>query len=737
MADSYTDIMKEIGCGDGFHLPIANEENKLIENEIKELLKKKAKLLLLDESLDDDLLENKNTIKNLSTQEAQNQKLVVANRKQYEMEEQRLMVAQRENENLSRENKTAAKQLNEFIDDQTKLENELTQNDEQINKLRETIEWGEETLLAWNNDLAKQDTNINILETYNLEENHVFKNLEIQRQCLQRMVLEKESIVEQEITEFYRIERELEQTISLTRRAQNERNRLIEHWENAAKFLDSNQKETRNLVQKINKINQESREMYDNMTEIKLKYQNYLDANEELEYEIGKVQKINNDLKLSNFNQLAKNDIIQSQVLTAQIALNVLDNKLANERTKRKHMQNEQEKLKIQIQQKDKDIAKLIEDILKIKNKSMTQEEKINELYKIQENHKVTTEQLQSEKNKVLNMVFNVKIEITQLQSKIDLLTNQLHLNRKEQMELSKEELRMKESIMKNKEESYNLSYRLETIRTKMSEAKGTVDVKEMEELQEVLQTVNNELTQTINEQSQLKKQLKSAESESRRITKEIEKNAVELGRYKNRVEELSIRNEGGEKQIQLLEEQCNRNRIEDRMMKFKVEQIKKMMDNECEKVYSLAQQRDEINADINRRKADVADTFERISVERKLLSEEKSSAKRKLDALTQYIEQRKNKYEILTATMGNSNSICGDDGDEDQTSFTLSEHRIRLAQEKLELQDVGDELDERVQKLETNIRAMENTVILMNVTNNCYKAGLTSSHPLSRFSII
>lgn len=28
------DIMKEIGCGDGFHIPIANEENKLIENEV-------------------------------------------------------------------------------------------------------------------------------------------------------------------------------------------------------------------------------------------------------------------------------------------------------------------------------------------------------------------------------------------------------------------------------------------------------------------------------------------------------------------------------------------------------------------------------------------------------------------------------------------------------------------------------------------------------------------------------
>lgn len=41
--------------------------------------------------------------------------------------------------------------------------------------MRETIEWGEETLLAWNNDLAKSDMDVNILEEYHLEDNNRFK----------------------------------------------------------------------------------------------------------------------------------------------------------------------------------------------------------------------------------------------------------------------------------------------------------------------------------------------------------------------------------------------------------------------------------------------------------------------------------------------------------------------------------------------------------------------------------
>lgn len=29
-----SDILKEIGCGDGFHIPVANEENQLLEKEV-------------------------------------------------------------------------------------------------------------------------------------------------------------------------------------------------------------------------------------------------------------------------------------------------------------------------------------------------------------------------------------------------------------------------------------------------------------------------------------------------------------------------------------------------------------------------------------------------------------------------------------------------------------------------------------------------------------------------------
>lgn len=132
-----------------------------------------------------------------------------------------------------------------------------------------------------------------------------------------------------------------------------------------------------------------------------------------------------------------------------------------------------------------------------------------------------------------------------------------------------------------------------------------------------------------------------------------------------------------------------------------------------------------------------MAAIYERLKSQKKTLTDEKSSVKRKLDALDQFIEQRKNRYEILSATLGGSGDDGGgdDERDYDRSSFTISEHRIRLAREKLELQDTGDRLDDRVQKLETEIRAMENTLHVLNASNDCYKSHLSYVNPQSQFS--
>lgn len=52
------------------------------------------------------------------------------------------------------------------------------------------------------------------------------------------------------------------------------------------------------------------------MTENKRKYQDYLDANEELEYETNETFKTNNELNLAVLNQMSNKEHLQSEVRT-------------------------------------------------------------------------------------------------------------------------------------------------------------------------------------------------------------------------------------------------------------------------------------------------------------------------------------------------------------------------------------------------------------------------------------
>lgn len=66
--------------------------------------------------------------------------------------------------------------------------------------------------------------------------------------------------------------------------------------------------------QEINKIRLAARDVFDKMNENKQNYQEYLEKNEELEYKIEEVNKVNNELKLSTLNKLSETEDLQSEV---------------------------------------------------------------------------------------------------------------------------------------------------------------------------------------------------------------------------------------------------------------------------------------------------------------------------------------------------------------------------------------------------------------------------------------
>merc|ERR550519_3112252 len=96
-----------------------------------------------------------------------------------------------------------------------------------------------------------------------------------------------------------------------------------------------------------------------------------------------------------------------------------------------------------------------------------------------------------------------------------------------------------------------------------------------------------------------------------------------------------------------------------------------------------------------------------------KAAEEERQTVSAELHMRTEKIDKLKNRYEILMVSMAPP---------EGEEAKSQAYYVIKAAQDKEELQRNGDELDARIRKAEKEIRALENTLRLMNSRNETYR---------------
>lgn len=71
-----------------------------------------------------------------------------------------------------------------------------------------------------------------------------------------------------------------------------------------------------------------------------------------------------------------------------------------------------------------------------------------------------------------------------------------------------------------------------------------------------------------------------------------------------------------------------------------------------------------------------------------------------------------------------------------DESESTQAYYVIKAAQEKEELQRMGDELDAKIKKAEKELRALENTLDVVNSNNDSYKASYTKTGEQSELNV-
>lgn len=221
------------------------------------------------------------------------------------------------------------------------------------------------------------------------------------------------------------------------------------------------------------------------------------------------------------------------------------------------------------------------------------------------------------------------------------------------------------------------------------------------------LQTVTHE------KREKIKKELSSAETMERRLKPMLADNQTEHTELMNKLRNCQAECEAGIRSIATNREKLHERLVEHSLLKMRVHQMADMYNKQMEKFYDLEQHKYQLQLAVDERLIDLNCQINLLTTKRKHLRDERDQLKVDINERRQKIEALKARFELTNELLGKN-----DDG----TAVSAIQLKMETAQEKAILLERGSKLNEQVLHAEADIKALENTLILLNFSNDKYK---------------
>lgn len=157
---------------------------------------------------------------------------------------------------------------------------------------------------------------------------------------------------------------------------------------------------------------------------------------------------------------------------------------------------------------------------------------------------------------------------------------------------------------------------------------------------------------------------------------------------------------------------------VEENVLQLRVHQLEKVVKKEDKNIYNSQKFRLDLETAMKERQIEIDANKDVLMVRKRNLDEENGRLRKDIMGRKTKMEQLQKKYYLTMMSFGK---------DDDGQPITISYYKIKNAQEKYMLQMEGDELDHKINQAENEIVAMENTLKVVNVTNDTYKQNLAA----------
>lgn len=213
----------------------------------------------------------------------------------------------------------------------------------------------------------------------------------------------------------------------------------------------------------------------------------------------------------------------------------------------------------------------------------------------------------------------------------------------------------------------------------------------------------------------------------NRKVTAEYTKADSEYKKLFEHFTNIQLNCESGTACLQSKQNEINEKLVEHSLIQMRLHQMQNSFEKQLEKFYDLEHHKLQLQLLIDERMLDIKCELELLGAKKKDFLNEQSLLKADIAERNSKIIALRTRFELENELLGKN-----DDG----STITAVQLKIQTAQERQILLERGSELDKKVIAAEKDIKAMENTLTLLNHSNERYKRKMNQISDDGKYSI-
>uniref|UniRef100_A0A1A9ZDJ7 Coiled-coil domain-containing protein 39 n=1 Tax=Glossina pallidipes TaxID=7398 RepID=A0A1A9ZDJ7_GLOPL len=706
--------MTAIGWNTSSTVPMANEENRVILEEIFELSISKDDVIAKDQNVAERYEKLQQHAKNAEMTINHNLKLLEAYQRETRTEAHLYKLAQRTHSKLREDLKSISKEWNNYKNFVDTTEKEMCKRKHNIDDATNRIKWAKTALIEWRQAMEDGNRGYQLIDMYYKDDQ---KQAKLQNQRRQKIICEME-VCRSKLIDLYNeqktLECNLECTANLYRTAHSERRQMVNIWKLAVTQMVQREKDIHNTEKKLLEKRELAAEKGRELKASEDRLNAIIENNRTVEMNIEELNTEASQIKeqiqmLSDMVILKTNEVDILQKELQGLAHRVEQQRIEN----RRNIQLQTDRL-TQIKELNGLVETLTKKLKDKQNQNLSAAQRLQQLEDLMDAEEKLSNQVGKENERINGLAYRGMLQLKSFQDETQTLLTAADAYRSGAVAMKRNIDNTEKQLKHQTEVHYDMAFKVLQLEHKIMTLKGglidpELEAKNKDYLKE-LEEQHNKLVKVLQATQMQNKKL---DSDMRKLTVIYNNDTTELDKINFKIKEAQVYCEGS---LKLLKDITRRNQgyiVDLSIFKMRTNEFEIEINHCDDNTYNLSKHRMHLNRTINDRIVEIKSQLDLLKLKRKHLNEELSTLRADIGERTKHLEAVKARFELTSKLLGVN---------ADGTLITATQLRVETAQEKQMLLDEGNVLNENVLKAEEEIKALGNTLALFNNYNDDFR---------------